>query len=149
MSDPEQILNALETALKRIKIADGYRTNAGINPILRGVETPDEASPTDTISLFLPDEDLLRTRSNVHNRDMQGSILIAWFCKPTAEDNVQPLLDARADVLKAAFKYGEVPEIAPLVEDWFFAGSSYSPRRMGGTFAQAVFEGVFKWRESV
>lgn len=149
MSSAEEIFDAVATALTRIRTVDGYRTDAGLNPILRGIEMVDEQSPAPIFSIFMPDENLVRERANVHNRDMSATILIAAWAKPLPQDEIQPLFDLRADVRRAVFKYGEVPEIEPLVLDFEYRGASLMPRRAGGTFAQIVFEGFFKWRETV
>lgn len=150
MTTIETVLDAVVTCLQKIRVADGYRTDAGANPVYRGRERIDDEHAVPVFSVFIPDESLTRDRANVHNRDVQCSVLIAAWVIPAAdEDQVQPLLDVLADVKKAVFKYGDTPEITSIVSDHYYAGASFMPRQDSGTFAQVVVEGVFKWREAV
>jgi hypothetical protein len=150
MSSVDDVLNAVVTCLGKIRTLNGYRTDAGANPIYRGRERIDDEHDAPVFSVFIADESLTRDRANVHVRDVQCSVLIAAWVRPKADDDqVQPLLDILADVKKAVFNYGDTPEITAIVTDHYYEGASFMPRQDGGTFAQVVVEGVFKWRETV
>lgn len=149
MSSAEAVKDAIATRLAMIQTANGYRTDAGLNRLLLGLETPDRGEPAPLVGLFMPDEDTRRDRPNTHNRDMMARFLIPGWVIPAGSDQVQPLLDLLADIKQAVFKYDAVPEITALVMDHYYAGASFTPRRDGSTFAQLVVEGVFKWREVI
>lgn len=147
------IIEGINAALSRIRVADGYYTDIGLQPIAFGLDAPDPHQDGPVISVFLPDEDKDRERSNGAHRDLRATVLIAVWLRPTIDlqgaEKATALLYALLDVKRALFHRGQTPEIDPLVLDHSYEGASMTPRPPGGVFAQLVVEGLFKWREDL